>query len=769
MRNLIKKMKENKLRTICIGLSAFLFGFIAVSIFNNVGDTYAVSTDPICPSGWYLDSFTLNSSDTACCPQTPQYKYGGKNYGGSCSLAGSIGDDYETCPYGRRGEYGTCWIDSIQPSQPACYVCNGNYKWGNYSQTSGCNKTSVSYDNCSGSNAVKSWQFNLNAPTSGTYGASWTSPGSGYYREGGVLITCTGSACTNKVTQLPAAKRNGYAFVGWSTDKSCPSTASFRTPMSITRNLTYYACWKPIEACYACGSSQGGAYFWGKYADSSSCALHSEYTTKSTCLANNPEKVEPQNPGDFTGGGTSSGDDTDTGGGSEEITSTIQYYKVIYDLDGGKLIDGKTSKSQYIRGDKAVGTPDTNPIKDGYSFIQWIYNDTKFDFNTKLDDIKSSLTTITENNVTLYTITLKATYIELDYSDMECPSDIVLDPSVRKCYSVLNDSSYPSYTQETYSAGTRFCYAYNNSQGKPGGIAISSTAQTDCPTTGTTGTGSAGLCKIEGKNNKTDGKYSEYGHSDVWMSENSCFVASTCTSEITNSSDCKIKWDAIIYNVSDAKIIETTLPEEPIDNDEAANTYTITYDANGGSNAPSSQTKTENVDLTLSTEKPTKSGHTFINWNTKKDGTGTSYNPGDTYKQNVSITLYAQYQKELDEDNKTYTITFWMNDGTNKKEEKVINKGDKVVKPSDPTRKGYVFDGWYDKKEKGTQYDFTKEVTSNINLYAHWKKVSNKDKTDDEITNNSKTGDILIFVAWVVGIGTLAYSVYYFKLKKDNI
>lgn len=196
-------------------------------------------------------------------------------------------------------------------------------------------------------------------------------------------------------------------------------------------------------------------------------------------------------------------------------------------------------------------------------------------------------------------------------------------------------------------------------------------------------------------------------------------------------------------------------------------TYTIKYDANGGENAPKEQTKTKGKELVLSTIVPTKEGYKFVNWNTKKDGTGTSYNAGAKYTTEASVILYAQYEKELNEEETKYTITFYTNDGTTEKSTKVVNKGDKVVKPEDPTREGYTFDGWYDKKENGKEYDFTKEVTSDISLYAYWSKIG--DKTNEDIDKNSKTGDILIFIAWTAGIGALTYSVYYFKSRKETI
>ena len=72
--------------------------------------------------------------------------------------------------------------------------------------------------------------------------------------------------------------------------------------------------------------------------------------------------------------------------------------------------------------------------------------------------------------------------------------------------------------------------------------------------------------------------------------------------------------------------------------------YTITYNANGGSGAPADQTKTHGTALTLSSTKPTRTGYTFQNWNTKSDGTGTTYASGASYTANAAATLYAQWE-----------------------------------------------------------------------------------------------------------------------------
>ena len=72
-------------------------------------------------------------------------------------------------------------------------------------------------------------------------------------------------------------------------------------------------------------------------------------------------------------------------------------------------------------------------------------------------------------------------------------------------------------------------------------------------------------------------------------------------------------------------------------------TYTVSYNANGGSSAPSSQTKTYGTDLTLTSSTPTRTGYTFAGWNTASDGSGTNYSAGGSYTSNAAVTLYAKW------------------------------------------------------------------------------------------------------------------------------
>ena len=56
--------------------------------------------------------------------------------------------------------------------------------------------------------------------------------------------------------------------------------------------------------------------------------------------------------------------------------------------------------------------------------------------------------------------------------------------------------------------------------------------------------------------------------------------------------------------------------------------YAVTFNANGGTDAPVKATKWYGETLTLSAVKPVRSGYRFLGWNTRTDGTGTDYAPG---------------------------------------------------------------------------------------------------------------------------------------------
>lgn len=117
--------------------------------------------------------------------------------------------------------------------------------------------------------------------------------------------------------------------------------------------------------------------------------------------------------------------------------------------------------------------------------------------------------------------------------------------------------------------------------------------------------------------------------------------------------------------------------------------YTISYNANGGSGAPSSQTKWKDQALTLSSVKPTREGHAFLGWSTSSTATTATYSAGGSYTANAGATLYAVWKAN------TYPVTFNANGGTGGPSTQTKTYGTTLkLSTSKPTKEHYNFLGW---------------------------------------------------------------------------
>lgn len=86
-------------------------------------------------------------------------------------------------------------------------------------------------------------------------------------------------------------------------------------------------------------------------------------------------------------------------------------------------------------------------------------------------------------------------------------------------------------------------------------------------------------------------------------------------------------------------------------NPQESTSYSLTYNANGGTGAPADQTGTttnSNVQVTVSSTVPTRDGYTFLGWSTSATAATPSYQPGSkiTIDGSGSTTLYAVWQEE---------------------------------------------------------------------------------------------------------------------------
>lgn len=149
----------------------------------------------------------------------------------------------------------------------------------------------------------------------------------------------------------------------------------------------------------------------------------------------------------------------------------------------------------------------------------------------------------------------------------------------------------------------------------------------------------------------------------------------------------------------------------------AKTSYKISYNANGGSGAPSAQTKWHGTDIKLSTTKPSRTGYTFSKWNTNDSGTGKSYNSGGSYTANETTTLYAVWNQI------TYTVSYNANGGSGAPSAQTKKHGTALtLSTTKPTRANYTFKGWATSSTGGVAYSAGGSYTANakVTLYAVW-------------------------------------------------
>lgn len=150
----------------------------------------------------------------------------------------------------------------------------------------------------------------------------------------------------------------------------------------------------------------------------------------------------------------------------------------------------------------------------------------------------------------------------------------------------------------------------------------------------------------------------------------------------------------------------------------ALTSYEVTYNANGGTGAPGTQTKYYGTTLTLSSTKPKRTGYTFKGWATSASSSTVAYKEGANYSSNAAITLYAVWQAN------TYTVTFNANGGTGGPTTVTKTYGKALTLPTAvPTRQYYNFRGWATTAEASTaQYQAggSYTVEGAATLYAVW-------------------------------------------------
>ena len=145
-----------------------------------------------------------------------------------------------------------------------------------------------------------------------------------------------------------------------------------------------------------------------------------------------------------------------------------------------------------------------------------------------------------------------------------------------------------------------------------------------------------------------------------------------------------------------------------------AGTYTVMFNANGGSVSTASKSVTYNSTYGI-LPTPTRTGYTFNGWYTATSG-GTKVESSTKVAITAAQTLYARWTVN------TYTVTFNANGGSVSTASKSVTYDSAYGTLPTPTRTGYTFNGWFTAASGGSKViDSTKVTTaSNHTLFARW-------------------------------------------------
>lgn len=176
---------------------------------------------------------------------------------------------------------------------------------------------------------------------------------------------------------------------------------------------------------------------------------------------------------------------------------------------------------------------------------------------------------------------------------------------------------------------------------------------------------------------------------------NGWYTASSGGTQITSSTNCTLSAAQTLYA------------------HWTANSYTVTYNANGGTVDPATQSKTYGSTYG-SMPTPTWTGYGFDGWYTAAVG-GTKVTSSTTMNTASAHTLYAHWTGDMN------TLTFDANGGNCEEDSRSVATGAQYGTLPTPTRSGYTFGGWYTAATGGSAVSSTTTMAAGgATIYVHW-------------------------------------------------
>lgn len=144
--------------------------------------------------------------------------------------------------------------------------------------------------------------------------------------------------------------------------------------------------------------------------------------------------------------------------------------------------------------------------------------------------------------------------------------------------------------------------------------------------------------------------------------------------------------------------------------------YKVHFDKNEGTGNMADQSFVYDGAQTLNLNKFEREGYAFVGWNTKTNGSGTSYSNGEMVKnltedKGATVTLYAMWSSDF------VTVSFDTDGGTAVSPVNVA-RGGTLKQPENSVKRGHTLVYWED--ENGSKFDFATQIDNDITLKAKW-------------------------------------------------
>ena len=545
----------------------------------------------------------------------------------------------------------------------------------------------------------------------------------------------TDTSKTFNVDTTTKLVREGYTFLGWSTDQNATSATYFEGSELSTITLTAPDCTKVL---YAVWQALPKYTYTLSYNANGGSGAPEKQEVKDTTETSNTFTVSNQEPTregyKFLGWATSSSATEATIKAGDEVIATKDApnktiyavwqqnkytYTLTYDANGGSGAPDKQEVKDTTETSNTFTVSNQEPTREGYKFLGWsTSNATDATVNvgetvtvTK-DEPSKTIHAVWQQNKYTYTLTYDAN------GGSGAPDQQEVKDSTE------TSNAFTVSKQEPTREGYKFLgWSTSNATDATVNVGETVTVTKDEP--------SKTIHAVWQQNKYTytltydaNGGSGAPDKQEVKDSTETSNTFTVSNQEPTREGYKFLGWST--SNATDATVnvgeTVTVTKDEPSKTIHAVwqqnkYTYTLTYDANGGSGAPDKQEVKDSTDasmnFTVSSTKPSRDGYTFLGWATTKDATTSDVGETVTVTKDApSKTIYAVWKQN------TYTVKFESNGGSTVADQKV-NYNDNATKPTNPTRSGYTFDGWYDKELKNT-YNFGTPVTADITLYAKW-------------------------------------------------